>query len=87
MPAAEVWGIGGRTAEKLRKAGIVTIADFVAMDARMVRDMLNVVVARIQAELRGVFCIPLTLMVAPRKGIAVTRSFGCDTPPASRKCW
>lgn len=76
MPAAEVWGVGGRTVEKLRKAGIVTIADFIAMDARPVRGMLTVVGARIQAELRGISCIPLTFMAATRKGIAVTRSFG-----------
>lgn len=32
--------------------------------------------ARVQAELRGQSCIPLTLMPAPRQAIAVTRSFG-----------
>jgi len=76
LPVAEVWGIGGRTVDKLQRAGIDTIADFVAMDARMVRDMLTVVGARVQAELRGVSCLPLTLAAATRKGVAVTRSFG-----------
>ena len=76
LPMAEVWGIGGRTVDKLQRAGIVTVADFVAMDARMVRDLLTVVGARVQAELRGVSCIPLALAAATRKGIAVTRSFG-----------
>ena len=76
LPAADVWGIGVRTAEKLTKAGVNTIADFVAMDAKMVREMLTVVGARIQAELRGVSCLPLSLMAPTRKGIAVTRSFG-----------
>ena len=76
LPAADVWGIGARTAEKLTKAGVNTIADFVAMDAKMVREMLTVVGARVQAELRGVSCLPLSLMAPSRKGIAVTRSFG-----------
>ncbi len=76
LPVAEVWGIGGRTVEKLQRAGIVTIADFVGMDSRMVRDMLTVVGARVQTELRGISCIPLALAAATRKGIAVTRSFG-----------
>ena len=76
LPAAEVWGIGGRTVDKLQRAGIVTIADFVAMDAKMVRDLLTVVGARVQAELRGVSCLPLALAAATRKGVAVTRSFG-----------
>jgi DNA polymerase V len=76
MPVAEVWGIGGRTVEKLQRAGVVTIAEFVGMDSRMVRDMLIVVGARVQTELRGISCIPLALAAATRKGIAVTRSFG-----------
>ena len=76
LPVAEVWGIGGRTVDKLQRLGIVTVADFVAMDARRVRDLLTVVGARVQAELRGVSCIPLALAPATRKGIAVTRSFG-----------
>ena len=71
-----MWGIGGRTVDKLQRAGVVTIADFVAMDARMVRDLLTVVGARVQAELRGVSCLPLALAAATRKGVAVTRSFG-----------
>jgi hypothetical protein len=76
LPATEVWGIGGRTVDKLQRAGIVTIADFVAMDATTVRDLLTVVGARVQAELRGVSCLPLALAAATRKGVAVTRSFG-----------
>ena len=76
LPAAEVWGIGGRTVEKLQRAGIITIADFVAMPPKQVRELLTVVGARVQSELRGVSCLSLTLAAATRKGIAVTRSFG-----------
>jgi len=76
MPVAEVWGIGGRTVEKLQRLGIATVADFVAMDASMVRGLLTVVGARVQAEMRGVSCLPLALAAATRKGVAVTRSFG-----------
>ena len=75
LPVAEVWGIGGRIVDKLQRLGIVTVADFVTMGARLVRDLLTVVGARVQAELRGVSCIPPAL-AATRKGIAVTRSFG-----------
>ena len=76
LPVSEVWGIGGRSADKLQRAGVVTIADFVAMDARTVRQTLTVIGARVQAELQGVSCLPLALAAATRKGIAVTRSFG-----------
>lgn len=76
LSVGEVWGIGRRTAEKLTAQGVETIADFVAMDARRARDLLTVVGGRVQAELRGVSCLPLQMMVATRKGLACTRSFG-----------
>ncbi len=72
----EVWGIGGRTADKLRALGITTIARFVAMPPREVRSLLTVVGARVQAELTGVSCLPLSEAVPARKALAVTRCFG-----------
>ncbi|MBO1081644.1 Y-family DNA polymerase [Roseomonas haemaphysalidis] len=75
LPVDEVWGIGRRTTEKLQASGIETIADFINLDARAVRDGLTVVGARVQMELRGVSCLPLQLLAATRKGLACTRSF------------
>jgi DNA polymerase V len=75
IPVADVWGIGGAAAAKLARAGIVTIADFIAMGPRTVRDSLTVTGARVQAELRDMSCLPLTLMASTRQGIAVTRTF------------
>jgi len=75
-PVGEVWGIGGKTAEKLVAAGVDTIARFIDMPARKARDMLTVVGARVQSELRGVSCLPLSMVAPTRKGIAVTRTFG-----------
>ena len=76
LPVSMVWGIGGKTVEKLNRQGVASIADLVALEPAQVRDMLTVTGARVQAELRGMSCIPLTLMPPPRQGIAVTRSFG-----------
>ncbi len=76
LPVSEVWGIGGRTTDKLAKVGVVTIADFLRVDPRQVRNQLTVIGARVQAELRGISCLPLSLMAATRKGVAVTRAFG-----------
>jgi hypothetical protein len=53
-----------------------TIARFLAMSARDTRDLLTVVGGRVQMELRGLSCVQLSMMAPPRKGIAVTRSFG-----------
>lgn len=72
----EVWGIGGRTADKLKALGITTVARFVAMPSRQVRALLTVVGARVQAELQGVSCLPLSMVLPARKGLAVTRCFG-----------
>jgi len=76
LPVGEVWGIGGRTADKLAALGITTIARFLAMPAPDARTLLTVVGARVQAELQGVTCLPLSMLAATRKGVAVTRSFG-----------
>lgn len=76
LPASEVWGIGGQSATKLARLGVFTIAEFVALDPRQVRDLLTVVGARVQAELLGVSCLTLTMTVPTRKGVAVTRCFG-----------
>lgn len=71
-----VWGIGGRTVEKLVSNDVHTVADFLRVDPHKVRDMMSVVGARVQAELRGVSCLSLAQIEPQRKGIAVTRSFG-----------
>jgi len=76
MPVSDVWGIGGKTALKLENLGVSTIADFIRLDPRATRDVLTVVGARVQAELRGQSCLPLTLMAPTRQGITVTRTFG-----------
>lgn len=72
----EVWGIGRQTKQKLLGASIETITDFVALDAKTVRQMLTVVGARVQAELRGQSCSPLSDIATTRKSIASTRTFG-----------
>ncbi|MDE2392070.1 MAG: DUF4113 domain-containing protein, partial [Rhodospirillales bacterium] len=76
LPVSMVWGIGGKTVERLNQMGVCSIADFVEIEAEQVRDLLTVTGARVQAELRGQSCLPLTLMPTPRQAIAVTRSFG-----------
>jgi DNA polymerase V len=76
LPVREVWGIGSKSAMKLEKAGYRTIEDFIDIPAREVRGLMTVVGERIQAELRGVSCLPFMDAPADRKSIACTRSFG-----------
>lgn len=76
LRVGEVWGIGGKSADKLERAAIRTIQDFLREPVPKVRQLLTVIGVRIQAELRGVSCLPLAEAPMPRKGIACTRSFG-----------
>ena len=76
LPVGEVWGIGGKSATKLEKAGYRTIQEFIDAPVPEVRGLLTVVGERIQAELRGASCLPFVDAPADRKSIACTRSFG-----------
>ncbi len=76
LPVSEVWGIGHRTTDKLAALGVDTVARFLAMPQRDARALLTVLGTRVQAELRGVSCLPLAEVAPSRKGVAVTRSFG-----------
>ncbi len=72
----EVWGIGAASLKKLQAHGANTVADFVAMPADFVRDLLTVVGLRTHAELNGMPCMNLGTLPSTRKSVAVTRSFG-----------
>ncbi len=76
VPVEEVWGIGGASAAKLAKLGILTAADLAALNPDDARALMTVTGGRTVYELRGISCLPLELMEPTRKGIAVTRSFG-----------
>lgn len=76
IPIGDIWGIGGKTAAKLERAGVLTVSDFIAMDPQEVRERLTVVGGRIREELRGISCLPLSEWAPTRKGIASSKSFG-----------
>lgn len=73
-PVGDVWGIGPAAARRLARHGVRSAGELAALPLALVRAELTVVGARVQAELRGVSCLPLSLMAGPRKGAAVTRS-------------
>ncbi len=76
LALGDVWGLGPASVAKLAKRGIETVADFVAIPIDEVRELLTVVGARTQAELKGQICFPFGAGPATRKSLAVTRSFG-----------
>ncbi len=76
LDLGEVWGMGRASVTKLAGLGVGTVAEFIAMPADQVRGLLTVTGLRTHAELRGVSCMPLSLLPPTKKMLATTRSFG-----------
>ncbi|MGQ0542295.1 MAG: Y-family DNA polymerase [Blastocatellia bacterium] len=72
----DIWGVGSRSAARLRAHGINTAFELKNADPEKVRDYLNVFGARTVLELNGVKCIPLEVTRKDNKSIAHTRTFG-----------
>lgn len=76
LPVSEVWGIGRRLVPRLEEVGIRSIQQFVEADETLIRKLMMMTGVRLQAELRGDSCMALSEIVAPRKGMTCSRSFG-----------
>lgn len=72
----EIWGVGPRISEQLRRDGLKTVLDVRRMEPAVARRRWSVVVDRTVRELQGVPCIDLDDAPSGRQEIAVTRSFG-----------
>ncbi|MEL7084024.1 MAG: Y-family DNA polymerase [Cyanobacteria bacterium J06597_1] len=71
----DIWGIGRRWGDRLRRVGITTARDLKAADPDRIRQKFSVVMQRIVLELRGVPSIE-TEDIAPKQQIIRSRSFG-----------
>ncbi|RMF56777.1 MAG: Y-family DNA polymerase [Calditrichaeota bacterium] len=76
LPVEEVWGIGMQYQKFLNKHGITTALELRNAPDAWVKKHLTVVGLRLVKELRGVSCLPLEMVQAPRKGICTSRTFG-----------
>ncbi|WP_312478587.1 Y-family DNA polymerase [Stutzerimonas nitrititolerans] len=75
-PVDEVWGIGSRTAVKLKVMGIRTAWDLAYYDAATLRKLFGVTVERTARELRGVACIGFKEGPPPKQAICSSKMFG-----------
>jgi DNA polymerase V len=75
VPVDEVWGIGGRTADKLNRLGIQTVWDLACQPADRIQAQFNVVVARTVLELNGVSCLAWEEVAPDKQQIISSRSF------------
>lgn len=74
--AQDVWGIGIKIAEWLYKRGINTALDLKNMPDETIRKHGGITALRVVWELRGISCIELRPLLAPRKQVISSRSFG-----------
>ncbi|CAN5662334.1 Y-family DNA polymerase [soil metagenome] len=73
---ADVWGIGYRSALKLRQNQITNAWQLRETDNRFIRRLLTVAGARIALELRGIKCLPFEQVQTRKNNITCSRSFG-----------
>ncbi len=78
-PVQAVWGVGWRTAPKLRTEGIGSAFDLAKAPARRSQQLLGIHGRQMVAELGGISCYPLTLEGKLPQTISATRTFGQDT--------
>ncbi len=75
FPIEDVWGIGRKSARKLRERYIYTAWEFTQQPEAIVRQLLGVGGARTWRELRGEPCIEFEDTLDAKQSICVSRSF------------
>jgi DNA polymerase V len=76
MPVENVWGIGRSLTQMLNRNGVTNALQLKNLPDSWVRKNMTVVGHRLVWELRGISCLPLDMVVPPKKGIMCSRSFG-----------
>lgn len=76
LDVEDVWGVGRRTAEKLRALGIETVDQLRLTPPKFLAQQFGVVMERTANELRGISCIELEDVAPPKKQIVSSRAFG-----------
>lgn len=76
FPVEDVWGVGRRYAERLRKRGILTALHLSQADELRVKKDFGICGLRTVWELRGIICHPLQKKRPPAKTISEAKGFG-----------
>ena len=77
-PIEDVWGIGRRSAPKLRAMGVCTAFDYTQLGESVVKNMFGVTGVRTWKELQGVSCIEFEDGFEAKQSICVSRSFSSE---------
>jgi DNA polymerase V len=75
-PASEIWGVGRKLTESLKRRGVETAMQLAQMDPHQVRLLYSVVLERTVCELNGESCLGLEETTSAKQQIVCSRSFG-----------
>ena len=73
----EVWGIGIKTANKLKAIGINSVLDLKKSNAIYIKKKFSISIEKIIYELNNIICFPIDSNKQLKKQIIASRSFGC----------
>ncbi len=76
FPVEDLWGIGRKHSKRLKDSGIHTAIQLRDADTNWVKSQLSINGVRLQKELKGEVCFPLTLTTKRKQNICTARSFG-----------
>jgi DNA polymerase V len=80
----DVWGVGRRISERLKRVGIKTAQQLAQADIDWIQKTFSIMTVRTVLELRGQKCFELEEVPEPNKNITVSRSFGKDVETLER---
>ena len=76
ISVAEVWGVGSKTANKMKSIGVYSVLDLKKSDAIYIKKKFSINLERIIYELNGIICSPIDTRNPLKKQIISSRSFG-----------
>ena len=77
-PIEDVWGIGRRSAPKLKAMGVITAYDYTQLPESVIQNILGITGIRTWNELRGIPCIEFEDGFEAKQSICVSRSFSSE---------
>ncbi|MBR5281236.1 MAG: Y-family DNA polymerase, partial [Alistipes sp.] len=77
-PIEDVWGIGRRSAPKLKAMGVNTAYDYTQLPEGVIRNMSGITGVRTWKELQGIPCIEFEDGFEAKQSICVSRSFSSE---------
>ena len=77
-PIEDVWGIGRRSAPKLKAMSVITAYDYTQLSESVIQNILGITGIRTWNELRGIPCIGFEDGFEAKQSICVSRSFSSE---------